>query len=207
MRTFTDDERDRIRAQLRTAGREQFSRYGLRKTTIADLTEPADIATSTFYQFFDSKEALYRDILEAEGEALVERVIGSSFERYDDPERAIEAFLDAIMTEIETNPLIQRLVTEDEIQRLRASQPEADLAADRDESIGYFLPYVERWYDAGDLVGPDPLVIAHTIRAVTFVTLHEDDIGEEYYSATRDTLVRAVAAGLTRTDETTPDDR
>lgn len=201
MRKFTDAERDRIREQLHETGRDLFARYGLRKTTVADLTDPVDIATSTFYQFFDSKEDLYVAVLQDEGEAVAERVLGASFERYDDPRRAIEAFLDAIMTEVETNPLTRRLIVEEELDRLRAAVPEAERARDREQSVGYFLPYVEAWFEAGAIRGPDPETIAHAIRAVTFVTLHREDIGEERYDAVRDTLASAVAAGLTRPEE------
>lgn len=197
MGRFSDDEHARIRRQLRETGRELFARYGLGKTTIADLTEPAGIANSTFYRYYDSKEALYVDILEEEGEDTAARLLEESFERYDDPERALATFLELVMDEIETNPLVRRLVLEDEVGRLRARLTEAERAADRERSVGYFLPYVERWYDEGRIVGPDPETVAHAIRAVTFVSLHREDVGEKRYQAVRNTLVAAVAAGLT----------
>lgn len=59
MTAFDDHDRKRIREALIETGRERFARYGLRKTTIADLTEPAGITTGTFYRFFDSKEELF----------------------------------------------------------------------------------------------------------------------------------------------------
>jgi AcrR family transcriptional regulator len=203
-REFTDDERERIRERLRETGRGLFARYGLAKTTIADLTDPAGVADSTFYTFYDSKEALYLELLEEEGEVIADRIVGESLERHDDPERAIAAFLRAMCEEIETNPLVRRLVVEDELDRLRDRQTDAELAADRQQSVGYLLPYVEAWYEAGRLRGPDPETVAHAIRAVTFLTLHEADVGEERYDAVRDLLVAAVAAGLTTPVDGTP---
>lgn len=207
MRTFSDSERARIHRQIRETGRELFARYGLRKTTIAELTDPADIAASTFYQFYDSKEELYLELLEEEGEAIADRVIGESFERYDDPASAIEAFLLAVMEEIETNPLVHQLVVGDELDQLRAEFSEAELAAERDRDVAYFLPYVEAWYEAGRVVGPSPEVVAHAIRSVTLLTLHEDDV--PLYDDVKETLVAAVARGLadTRGDEERTRDR
>ena len=199
-REFTDTERERIRERLRETGRDLFARYGLAKTTIADLTDPAGVADSTFYAFYDSKEALYLELLEEQGEAVADRIVGASFERYDDPERAIAAFLRAICEEIETNPLVRRLVVEEELDRFREGLTDAEREADRQQSIGYFLPYVEAWYEAGEVRGPDPETVAHAIRAVTFLTLHEEDVGEERYPAVRDLLIESVAAGLTRTE-------
>ena len=199
-REFTDTERERIRERLRETGRDLFARYGLAKTTIADLTDPAGVADSTFYAFYDSKESLYLELLEEQGEAVADRIVGASFERYDDPERAIAAFLRAICEEIETNPLVRRLVVEEELDRFREGLTDAEREADRQQSIGYFLPYVEAWYEAGEVRGPDPETVAHAIRAVTFLTLHEEDVGEERYPAVRDLLIESVAAGLTRTE-------
>jgi AcrR family transcriptional regulator len=196
MRGFDDDERERIREALVAAGREKFARYGLAKTTIAELTDAVGIADSTFYRFFDAKEDLYLEVLEREGEGLGERVVAESFERYDDPEAAIVAFLEAIIGEIETNPLVRRLIVEDELDRLREHLTEAELAADREESLGYILPFVEQWAAEGELVDEDPEVLAGAIRAVAFVTLHEDDVGERYPEV-RDALIRAVARGVT----------
>ncbi|MFC4405398.1 TetR/AcrR family transcriptional regulator [Haloarchaeobius iranensis] len=194
---FSDAERERIREQLVVEGRELFSRYGLSKTTLADLTEPVGIATSTFYQFFDSKEELYLEILDREGERLLPELLGP-FEEYDDPETAIVGFLTGLMDEIETNPLLHQLVMDaDELDRLRDQHTEAELREEREESLAYFLPYVEAWYEAGEVDGPSPEVVANAIRSVSFLTLHRDDIGRDRYRETRDLVIRAVARGLT----------
>ncbi|MFD1644455.1 TetR/AcrR family transcriptional regulator [Haloarchaeobius litoreus] len=194
---FSDAERERIREGLVAEGRELFSRYGLSKTTLADLTDPVGIATSTFYQFFDSKEALYLEILEREGEELLPRML-APFEEHDDPENAIVGFLTALMDEIETNPLMRQLVIDsDELDRLREHHTEAELREEREQSLAYFLPYVEAWYEAGQVEGPSPETVANAIRSVSFLTLHQEDIGEDRYRETRDLVIRAVAKGLT----------
>lgn len=98
------EPRARIREALIESGRERFARYGLRKTTIADLTEPVGIATGTFYRFFDSKEALFWTVLEGEREAVVERY-EAAVEAADGSREEIVALLTAIRDGIETNPL------------------------------------------------------------------------------------------------------
>jgi AcrR family transcriptional regulator len=196
---FTDDERERIREALVANGRELFVQYGLSKTTIADLTDPIGIANSTFYQFFDSKEALFVAVLDREGDRLLPELL-APFEDDDleDPEAVIVAFLTRLMDEIETNPLIRQLLVEDDLQRIRDHHTDAELEADRRESLAYFLPYVEAWVEAGDVVGPDPETVANAIRAVSLLTLHVDDLGGgDTYRETRDLVIEAVANGLT----------
>jgi AcrR family transcriptional regulator len=194
---FSDSERERIEEQLLTAGRDLFAQYGRKKTTIGDLTDAVGIANSTFYQFFDSKTDLYVAVLEREGERLVPKLV-APLEETEDPEAAIVAFLTTLMDEIEANPLIKELLVDsDEMARLRESQTDAERRQDREESLGYILPYVEEWYDAGAVSGPDPMTVASAIRAVSLLTLHQRDIGAELYPETRDLLIRAVADGLT----------
>jgi AcrR family transcriptional regulator len=194
---FSQSERERIRERLVAEGRELFAQYGLKKTTISDLTEPVGIANGTFYQFFDSKTDLYVEILEREGEKILPRLM-EPLEANDDAETAIEAFLTTLMDEIETNPLVRRLLVEpEEMAMLREYHTAEELDADREESLGYILPAVETWYEAGEVLGPNPTVVASAIRSVSFLTLHQRDIGEELYDETRDLVIRSVARGLT----------
>lgn len=198
MPKFTDAKRDRVRESLRQAGRELFARYGVRKTTIAELTEPAGIGTGTFYQFYDSKEDLYLDVLEHHTDELVPRLLERSFEAYDDPERAIAALLEATLDEFESNPLFRRIVLEDEIDHIRERLPDDEIDRQRDRAVESLLPYIERWHEAGEVVGPDPETIAHTIRAVARLARDRERIGADRCPGVRNTLIAAVAAGLTR---------
>jgi AcrR family transcriptional regulator len=200
---FSDADRERIREALLATGRDRFERYGLSKTTIADLTDQVGIANGTFYQFFDSKEALFLEVLDREGERLLPELV-APFEddALEDPEAVVVAFLTRLMDEIETNPLLRQLVVDtDELDRLRDAQTDAEREAERRESLAYFLPYVEAWHEAGAVVGPDPETVANAIRAVSMLTLHIEDLGGgETYRETRDLVIRAVAKGLTTDD-------
>jgi AcrR family transcriptional regulator len=197
MPTFTDAKRERVRESLHETGRELFARYGVRKTAISELTEAAGIGKGTFYQFYDSKDELYLEILEEYSEEVVPRLLDNSFEAYDDPEEAVTVFLDEIMAEFESNPLIHQIIVEDQLERLRAQYSDEEIEAERERSIEYFLPYIERWYDNGQVTGPDPETIAHTILTVALLPYNKGHIREDQYPAIRETLITSVAAGLT----------
>lgn len=62
-RKFTEYERTIIREKLRNAARSHLSQYGIRKTTVDDLTGSAGIAKGSFYQFYESKEQLFLDVI------------------------------------------------------------------------------------------------------------------------------------------------
>lgn len=202
MPTFSDEKQERVLESLRETGRELFARQGVRKTTITELTEPAGIGTGTFYQYYDSKEDLYIEILEQYNEELIPRLLQNSFEKYDDPEPAIRALLEETLDELESNPLLQQVIGEGEVAHLRNSVPDEELSGKRARSIEVFLPYLKRWHDQGN-ISSDPETVAHTLRATTRLVQQKDQIGEDRYPDVKKTLIDAVASGLTRESEST----
>lgn len=203
MAGFSDEKRAYIRSELLETGRELFARYGLKKTTISDLTEPVGIANGTFYQFFGSKERLYLEILTREQEAFADRV-DDLLADTDDPKQGIIAYLRLTIEEIETNPLIQQLLVEDDWGRLVQEFSEDELADQREQEFGYLLPYVRAWQEDGRLVDGDPRAITGAVNTAAFVALHRDEFGDDLYPAVRDTLVESVASGLTIDSKPTP---
>ncbi|MFC4553257.1 MULTISPECIES: TetR/AcrR family transcriptional regulator [Halorussus] len=199
MRGFGDDERERIREQLRETGRDLFTRYGLEKTTIADLTDPVDIANSTFYQFYDSKERLYFEIMQEEGERLAEDIIAESFEAEDDPEEAIVAFLTLLCDSMETNPLVHRLVVDDDLRRLTEQFTDAEMRGRREQSVAFLAPYLERWREEGRIREADVDVLAGVLGVAKFLPYHREDFhDDEYYEAVREEFIATLAAGMVR---------
>jgi AcrR family transcriptional regulator len=197
MRGFSDEERDRIRRDLHEAGRRLFSQYGLSKTTIADLTDEVGIGTSTFYRFFDSKEDLYLSVLEAEGEAVRGRLEAEGILDADgDPQEAVETFLTFVFEEIETNPLVRRLIVEGELEQLRDHRSETAREADRRAEIATIRSIVDPFVEAGAIRGEDPELVARAIGAIPYLTLHEEDIGPDRYPEVRSFVVETFARGL-----------
>ena len=196
MKGFSDERREYIRRELLDEGRKLFARYGLRKTTMSDLTGPVDIAPSTFYQFFDSKEELYLEILEEESERFFERAT-TPLEEHTDPEQAIREYLHIVFEEMETNPLIERLLADDDRDRLVHLYSEEEKLEQRDREVGYLTPYIEAWQKAGEIRDGDPETIALTIDSAAVLALHEEDIGTDLYPAVRNMTVETIATGLT----------
>jgi AcrR family transcriptional regulator len=61
---FTEKETAAIRAKLKETAQKCASSIGMRKTTVDDLCEHADISKGAFYKFYESKESLFFEILE-----------------------------------------------------------------------------------------------------------------------------------------------
>ncbi|MDF2708619.1 TetR/AcrR family transcriptional regulator [Nonomuraea muscovyensis] len=80
----------RTRAALVQAGREAFDEHGYEAVRVDDVCARARVSHGTFYTYFDSKEALFREVAAAVvGEMFTASLVGPAVP--DDPYARIEA--------------------------------------------------------------------------------------------------------------------
>ena len=62
-RSFTKQEKEHIRQSLQDACKQSWTRYGYKKTSIDELCRQTGISKGAFYLFYESKEALFCEVL------------------------------------------------------------------------------------------------------------------------------------------------
>ncbi|WP_435095626.1 TetR/AcrR family transcriptional regulator [Halorubrum sp. N11] len=201
MSGFSEAEREQIRAELVAAGRELFERFGFERTRVKDVTEAVGIGTSTFYRFFDSKEALYVEVLRAEREALEAR-IAEAVAEVDTPREEVRALLQTTFREVRANPLISTLIVDGELRALQDRLADADGAAG---SIGPAardseLPFAKRWAALDGFRYDDPELINELFYALVFVARSRNaPIGandDAAYERVETALIETIVDGL-----------
>ena len=200
MSGFTDEERNRIREALYEAGRELFARYGLERTRIADLTEEVGIGTSTFYQFFDSKEALYLAILVRERERVAEE-LEAELEAAPDVRSEVRLTVEGFLEELSTNPLYYRLLVENELRALHEKLPEAAVEEHHRTAIEADGTRVQRWVEEPSFRVDDPARVQGLFRLLGFTVAAREELfepagAEALYEESQDLLVDVVVDGL-----------
>lgn len=202
MPTFTETERDHIRERLLESGRELFPRYGLKKTSLEDLTNSVGIAKSSFYSFFESKEELYLHLLMEERGRLRGEIPADSFKEAGNGREPVEHFLRAVVREFETNPLTRRLVTHPEEWQAvtRRVSPEV-MRANVEDSTNAVSSFILRGQEEGLISSGDPEVLAGVIRSVVVLSIHKDDIGRDIYPDVLEKMIGFVSDGLTRKEK------
>ncbi|RKD95114.1 TetR/AcrR family transcriptional regulator [Halopiger aswanensis] len=198
MKGFSDEERDRIRTELITSGRELFIQYGLERTRIKDITAEVDIGTSTFYQFFDSKEHLYLEVLLREIERF-SADLESAVDDVDDPREQVRITLQQTFDEVESNPIVRNLIIEGELDALQSQLPDSSYQDVVDQfGEGIFGP-VDEWTDGDAFKYEDPRLIEELFEALVFVTRCKDLKSESEgvpYDEIRSTLIDVIVDGL-----------
>ena len=180
------------------AGRELFALYGLKKTSLEDLTRSAGIAKSSFYAFFRFQRGFVSGAVDGRAWRLRGEISAASFEGAVDGREAIEHFLRAVVREFDTNPLMRRIITHPEewqavVRRVPPEMLEANVA-DSTQAVGYFIRMGQ---EAGLISAGDPEVMAGVIRSIVVLGLHKDDIGREIYPDVLEMMIGLVADGLT----------
>ena len=63
-----------VRAQIVNVARKIFTRYGFKKTTMEEIAEATRKGKSSIYYYFQSKEDIFRAVVEKEADELKERL-------------------------------------------------------------------------------------------------------------------------------------
>jgi AcrR family transcriptional regulator len=194
-RPFSSEERERIRRTLLERGREVFSTGGVRGTTILQLCRAAGISSGAFYSFFPSKEHLLLEILEDE-ERVLRREFATCLRTQEVTAATFASCLRQSLDAAVGNPLIRRLLDEEEYQILARRMPPGRLEAHIQGDIAFARPLITELQERGTMVSLSPEVITGMLRGLLMLSLHRREIGEEVYEEVMDLLLEFVARGL-----------
>jgi AcrR family transcriptional regulator len=130
--------RERTRTQLVDAARRLFARQGIDNTRINEITDEADVGFGSFYNHFESKEAIVEAVL-AEAVAAQGESIDAATADLDDPAEVVAAAHRSLLNLARSDPdwgwLVIRL---DLSLSLRALGPFARRDIERGIKVGRF---------------------------------------------------------------------
>lgn len=195
-RPFSDREKEQVRKLLLDKGREFFSRFGFKKTSVGELASAAGIAQGSFYLFFNSKEELYFEVLEMEEQSIREYFVPWLMEGGKMTRDRFKEFLHKAVSIFEENPFLRKLWLEKEFdQILKRLPPELmERHAKRDASA--LKPLINHWQQVGILRTGSAETIVGVIRSLFILPLYQQEIGEDIFSDVMDMYIDFIADGL-----------
>ncbi len=78
---------ERRRRRIAEAALQLFASRGYNVTSVDDVVREARVSKSAFYEFFESKEHCFREVLDQEGGALIHEVLADAATGHDHHER------------------------------------------------------------------------------------------------------------------------
>ena len=192
-KAFSEHEKKIIAERLLEQGYRQFSQYGLKKTNVEDLAKAAGISKGAFYGFYESKEALFMDVIEA-AERRVRLEILAAVELPGPSARArLYAVLKKAFEMFEAIPLLQ-ITSGSDYEALFRKIPEEKLhqhlASDRE----FFTSLIEHCRAAGIPIQAGADEIASLIYPLVPGFLDRENFGWSQTGGNLDLLLELIAA-------------
>jgi AcrR family transcriptional regulator len=192
-KAFTEHEKDLIGKRLLEQGYKLFSVYGLRKTNIEELAQAAGISKGAFYNFYESKEALFMDVIEQAEIRLRQEILAVVDLPGPSPRARLLAVLKKAFAIVETMPILQFVTGSDYdllFRRLPAEKLQEHLTSDR----AFFEELIARCQEAGIPIRAQPEQIVGLLYPLVLTILHKDDWGGINFSGSLDLYLELVAA-------------
>ena len=173
---FTKQEKNVIRDDLKQAARQCAISLGMRKTTVEQLAQAADISKGAFYKFYDSKELLFFEVLEDMHTEIYGCAEDALNQNSDLPaaQRAAEAVLAACRL-MEQNSMLD--FWENDLAYLLRKVPEAILKAHYHSDEEHIK---ELFHKSGLFPAHLEDLVAATVRALMLTVSHRNQIGRMY---------------------------
>jgi len=191
---FTERERELIRERLLEQGYGLFSTYGLKKTTVEELAGAAGISKGAFYLFYDSKEALFMDVIEEKAEKRFRQEILAAIDLPGSSPRArLLTVLKKAFSLFKMIPMLQFFTGSDYDLLFRRIPPEK-LQQHMDSDRAFFDQFIARCQQAGIPIWVQPQEISALLYALVLGIVHEDDWGVGNFGGATDVLLELIAA-------------
>jgi AcrR family transcriptional regulator len=192
-KAFTDYEKKLIGERLLEQGTILFSTRGLKKTSIEELAVAAGISKAAFYIFYESKEALFMDVVEQAEKRFRQEVLAVIDMPGPSPRARLFAVLEKAFSLWKTIPFLQFFTGSDYdllYRRVPVEKIQEHLYSDQE----FVDDLVSRCKKAGIPIQAQPEQVNGLLHALFFTVLHEDDFGSENFGGAMDLLLELTAA-------------
>jgi AcrR family transcriptional regulator len=192
-RPFTDHEKELIRKRLLQHGYKLFSAHGLAKTNVEELARAAGISKGAFYGFYESKEALFMDIIEQVELRMRQEVLAAIDLPGPTPRARLLAALKKTFALFDEMPIL-RVFTGTDYEllfgRIPADKLHEHLGADR----VFIDELITRCRAAGIPVVIAPEQLTGLLYPLVLAILHNEDFGPQAFLGSIDLLLELIAA-------------
>ena len=190
---FSEHEKNIIRERLLEQGYRQFAAYGLKKTNVDELAASAGISKGAFYIFYESKEALFMDVIERTEERVRQQLFALVDQPGSSPRARFYALLKKAFDLFAETPILQFFTGSDYDLLFRRIPPEKlqeHLASDQ----VFIRDLVARCRQAGIPIQVSPEQIVGLLYPLVLAILHRSELGLEAFGGSIDVLLELVAA-------------
>jgi AcrR family transcriptional regulator len=191
-KAWNDREKQLVKAALLMEGRTIFEKYGVQKTTVDEIVKAAKISKGSFYLFYDSKEALFLDILDAVQLEFREKLFSNVYNPGVSKRESFKSFLYQLTELVITMPLykqINSLVYEYLYRKVPKEVFNKHLKEDQEDTTKFFI----YWIDQGWMRKVDIKALNGILSALVSFVLRRQELDVENFKAIKELWINMLS--------------
>lgn len=194
-KAWSTQEKEIIRKNLINESRKLFEKYGLQKTTVDEIVDAAQISKGSFYNFYQSKEELYFDVLETVEGEFRKKIFDNTFNTSANKRESFKNFLNQMIELLTTMPLYRQINSSNYellIRKLPEKTLQKHMQNDQEDISKYFMFWMEKgWMKKVDLEALNGLLLS----LIHFV-IHRDDFEGTDFESAKELWIDAITSYL-----------
>lgn len=192
-RHFSPEEKEIIQGKLFDAGAYLFTKFGVGKTTIEDITREAGVGKGTFYLFYGSKGAFYLDLYERDWKILNEKMEKLFLYRKGKLSDLLLDYIFENRRHLLEHPILSKAYDPSTVSSIFDQAGHERLREFKRLSSEKLCRIIDSWISANSLICPIKTeVVAGMMRSLSFLNYHRMEIGEDIH----DEVVRRFADSI-----------
>lgn len=182
---FTENEKLLIDDKLKKAAEQCLKTYGVRKTTVEQLTKIAGISKGAFYNFYESKELLFFRVLENFQRTIGEELISIFNEKHQSKKQGFIEGIFNMFIKVKDSFLVTLMENQD-LEYLMRKLPQEVIS----NHHSFDDKLAENIFKVLGVEASEKVEIASAaLRAIFLTMLHEKEIGVHYEKALKVLIV------------------
>jgi AcrR family transcriptional regulator len=178
-KSFSEKEKECIRKKLMECAKECIALYGIKHTTVDEIVERAKVPKGTFYLFYSSKEALMIEVVFQLHDEIRQSFVTKLSAMEDvTPQLLADCMFDACKAVEKTN--LAKIMVNGELEMLMQKLPPELVAKHLEEDNEAAKALIAMLPDAA---GKDETKYSAAFRGAFLLTLHRQEIGDDFDDA------------------------
>ncbi len=174
-RAFSEQEKELIGRRLLEQGYRLFSVYGLKKTNVEEIALAAGISKGAFYSFYESKEALFMEVIEQAEKRARQQLLAVIDLPGPTPRARLYAVLQKAFSLFTEIPIL-RLLSGSDYDLLFRSVSAEKLQQHLLNDLAFFDELIARLRNAGIPIQVETSQASALLYPLVLSILHEDEL-------------------------------
>lgn len=187
VRVFKEEEKEELKRKMLEAGLPLLKKYGMTHMSVAKITDAAGIGTSTFYNFWKSKEEYIAELSEYQETQILQNILTPDMKagKAKPGKEEVRQFLKALVDEEVS--IIPWLTLEDEsrlFQKTDTLIPDEEKESEKTRNLLSLVAGVRR--------NINPPVIANLVKILALTAESRNELHASVYHETKDCLIDSI---------------